>query len=261
MVVGLRVSDRDLRLMLDLYENTFLSFYQIREEHFKDRAKPTVYNRLSKLINAKLIKSLRVYLVAHHRSNQDLGVIYQITKKGLSTLKSYFPEKSFRKDPVSISFYTLYHDLLLTDLLKKMRKDFSGFKFTNTKLLGSDPRESMKLPDAVMECKKTKELIAIELELTAKSLRRYQDIVFGYRTNNRYKKVFYVVGSEQIRRKIGGVITGYGSNYSPSDDTIQFYFAKSQFITDPFRSLELSNGAEIFRENNNAPQTFKEVNL
>lgn len=260
MVVGLRVSDRDLRLMLDLYENTFLSFYQIREEHFKDRAKPTVYNRLSKLINAKLIKSLRVYLVAHHRDNQDLGVIYQITKEGLSTLRSYFPNKAFRKDPVSISFYTLYHDLLLTDLLKRMRREYPGFKFVNTKLLGGDPRESMKLPDAVMKCAKTNELIAIELELTAKSLRRYEDIILSYRTNSKYKKVFYIVGSDQIRRKIGGVITGYRSNYDKRDATSQFYFSKYQAVLDPKSDLELSNGEEVFKPDS-GPETFKEIHL
>ena len=51
--INLRFTVRDIELMKDINDHQFLSFYQIHEKHFPENKKPTVYNRLSKLIKAE----------------------------------------------------------------------------------------------------------------------------------------------------------------------------------------------------------------
>ncbi len=80
-MLNIKMTDRDLRLLIDLYRNSFLSFYQIGIKHFKTCASSTVYNRLSKLIKAEVIESMRVNLRAVHKNSEDIGAIYYVTKK------------------------------------------------------------------------------------------------------------------------------------------------------------------------------------
>jgi hypothetical protein len=50
--------------------------------------------------------------------------------------------------------------------------------------------------------------IAVELELTSKSERRYRQIIFQYRRDRQWDQVIYVVGKESIGQKILAEIHG-----------------------------------------------------
>lgn len=89
MLRKIKVTGRDVLLLKDIYDNSFLSFYQIHEAHFLGRARPTVYNRLSILVQAELIEVMNVNLFVHHRNNESVGVIYRITKRGVELLNNF----------------------------------------------------------------------------------------------------------------------------------------------------------------------------
>lgn len=213
---NLRLTVRDIELMNDLYDSNFLSFYQIHEKHFPENKKPTVYNRLSKLVSANLITSVNINLIAYHRRGEFLGVIYQLTKEGLKRLQDFNMRGVIELNPVPLNLNCLYHDLLLTDVLRLLKRTL---KLT-TMITGNQTR----IPDAVLFDPMTNKNIALELELTAKSESRYRDIVLSYRTSNEFDSVLYIVKDESIQRKIGGVITGFNSRYELNDDTDKFKF-------------------------------------
>ena len=73
---NLRLTLRDIELMKDIYDSEFLSFYQVHEKHFPENKRPTVYNRLSKLMAAEIIKAVSINLIAYHRRGELLGVVY-----------------------------------------------------------------------------------------------------------------------------------------------------------------------------------------
>lgn len=258
-MAGVRVSDRDLALMIDLYDSGFLSFYQIHEEYFAKRAKPTVYNRLSRLAKSGLIQALTVNLVAHHRSREDIGVVYQLTKAGLNVLKSFCLGRVFLREPLSINMSALYHDLVLTDVLRVIKKGQKEYEVLNGKHWQSARKEVTKVPDALLQSINTSEYTAIELELTAKSEKRYQDIVLGYRMNQEMKKVLYVVANNQIREKIGKVITGFGENFSLTDDTGAFYFVELRDLLRTGGLLSCSNGKDELFHSNPSTNFHREV--
>ena len=219
---NIKITDRDLRLLLDLYQNTFLSLYQIRDRHFIKCARSTIYNRLSKLIKGELIESIRVNLNAIHRQHEDIGAIYYVTKKGFSLMNKYHHGSIKRVAPVPINLNQLHHDLILTDAIKILERRFINGQVVNSKLLVNSFKEERQVPDAVILFDNKK--YALEVELTAKSNMRYRDIVSNYRTSSEFENVLYLVKDEAIQNKIGAVITGFQSDYKKMDDTDKFYF-------------------------------------
>jgi hypothetical protein len=202
--------------MNDIYDNQFLSFYQIHEKHFPENKRPTVYNRLSKLIRGNILEAININLLAHHRKNELLGVIYRLTKDGLRRLQDFKMTMEINLNPASLNVSTLYHDLLLTDVLRVLKRTW---KVTKTPLGIQD-----RVPDAVLIHPVNGSKMALELELTAKSEMRYRDIVLSYRTSSEFETVLYVAKDKSIQRKLGGVITGFNSRYEFSDDTDKFKF-------------------------------------
>jgi hypothetical protein len=213
---SLRLTLRDIELMKDIYESQFLSFYQIYEKHFPENKSPTVYNRLSKLIKSELIKAVNINLVAYHRKGELLGVVYVLTKEGLRQLQDYKMTEDINQNPVSLNLSCLYHDLLLTDVLRIFKASWKILKPTKV--------DQKRIPDAVLIEPRTNKKIALELELTAKSEMRYREIILDYRTCSEFDSVLYVVKDESIQRKIGGVITGFNGRYEIGDDTDKFKF-------------------------------------
>jgi hypothetical protein len=118
--------------------------------------------------------------------------------------------------PASMNFSNLYHDLLLTDVLRVLNRNW---KVTNAPLGIQD-----RIPDAVLIHPVTGSKMALELELTAKSEMRYRDIILSYRTSSEFETVLYVVKDKSIHRKLGGLITGFNSRFELSDDTDKFKF-------------------------------------
>lgn len=212
----LRPTVRDLEVLKDIYDSQFLSFYQIHERHFPENKRPTVYNRLSKLIRANLILAINVNLIAHHRNGELLGVVYLLTKEGLKRLQDYKMTEDISLNPVSLNFSSLYHDLLLTDVLRVLKKTWKVTKSSKT--------NNKRIPDAILIDPRTNKKIALELELTAKSEMRYREIILDYRLNTEFDSVLYVVKDQSIQKKIGGLITGFNGRYEIDDDTDKFKF-------------------------------------
>jgi hypothetical protein len=213
---SLRLTLRDIELMKDIYESQFLSFYQIHEKHFPENKKPTVYNRLSKLIAAKIIKAVKINLIAYHRRGELLGVVYVLTKEGLKQLQDYKMTEDIIQNPVSLNLSCLYHDLLLTDVLRIFKASWKILKPTKV--------DQKRIPDAILIDPRTNKKMALELELTAKSEMRYREIILDYRTSLEFDSVLYVVKDESIERKIGGLITGFNGRYEIGNDTDKFKF-------------------------------------
>lgn len=212
----LRLTIRDIELMSDLYDNQFLSFYQIHEKHFPENKRPTVYNRLSKLMRGKVITAVNVNLIAYHRQGELLGVVYLLTREGIKRLQDFKMMSGLNLNPVTLNMSCLFHDLLLTDVLRVLKRTWKVSKVP----LGVQGR----IPDAILIDPVTKKKVALELELTAKSEMRYREIILSYRTSGEFDSVLYVVKDESIQKKIGGLITGFNSRYEIGDDTDKFKF-------------------------------------
>ena len=222
-MINIKLTDRDIKLMHDLYSNVFLSFEQIRREHFKNCATSTVYNRLSKLVNANMIETINVNIKANYLLPKDVGVIYSLSKLGLIRLKEYWHREIQRIIPAPINLSCLYHDLLLTDVIRKLKEQINC-SVINSKIMDMSGLNYEQVPDAILFNSVNKTKWAIEVELTAKSNQRYREIVSNYATSNLFEKVLYIVKDESIRRKIGGIITGHGSQFNLTDDTGKFKF-------------------------------------
>ncbi len=237
---NIKITDRDLRLLLDLYQNTFLALYQIRDRHFNKCARSTIYNRLSKLIKGELIESIRVNLNAIHRQSEDIGAIYYVTKKGFSLMIKYHNRSIKRVVPVPINLNQLHHDLILTDAIKKLEQQFIDTQVINSKLLVNSFKEERQVPDGVILFENKK--YALEVELTAKSNIRYRDIISNYRTSLEFESVLYLVKDEAIQNKMGAIITGFNGDYKKSDDTDKFHFCTLSDFFDEQRQGTFSNG-------------------
>ncbi len=222
-MLKVKLTKRDIELLYDLYSSVFLSFEQIRRKHFYNCATSTVYNRLSKLIRAKLLDSINVNLRANYLLEKDIGAIYFVTQMGLTKLKEYWHRGIFRDSPAPINLANLFHDLLLTDTINKLKEEFNS-EVLNTKVLDMGQINFEQVPDAILFDDKNNTKWAIELELTAKSNMRYREIISNYGTSNLYSKVLYIVKDESIYKKIGGIISGYGKQFQMGDDTGKFKF-------------------------------------
>lgn len=224
---NLRLTVRDVELMKDIYDNQFLSFYQIHEKHFPENKRPTVYNRLSKLIRAEVIKAVNVNLIAYHRKGELLGVVYVLTRDGLKRIQDFKMTEDINQNPISLNFSCLYHDLLLTDVLRVLKRSWRIIKiFKETQ---------NRIPDAILFDPAAKKKVALELELTAKSEMRYREIILSYRTSSEFDSVLYVVKDESIQKKIGGLITGFNGRYEIGDNTDKFKFMTLSQLFNSFK--------------------------
>ena len=184
----IKLTRRDVSLLYSLYENTFLSFYQIKDKYFTTKANTTVYNRLAKLIKAGVIKSIRINMIAFHKNDKDIGVVYTLTKQGLVELKKRGTRGIFRDAPCALNYASLYHDLLLTDVISKLKEIHPELQIKNSKILKRSFLKDEQIPDGVIFDTNTKQKYAIELELHAKSKSRYHEIITNYMSSSEYKK-------------------------------------------------------------------------
>jgi hypothetical protein len=167
-------------------------------------------------MTADIIKAVGINLIAYHRRGELLGVVYVLTKEGLKQLQDYKMTEDINQNPVSLNLSCLYHDLLLTDVLRIFKASWKILKPTKI--------DQKRIPDAILIDQRTNKKMALELELTAKSEMRYREIILDYRTSSEYDSVLYVVKDESIQRKIGGVITGFNGRFEIGDDTDKFKF-------------------------------------
>lgn len=231
--IQLRLTIRDIELLKDIYANQFLSFYQIHEKHFHENKRPTVYNRLSKLIRGSILEATNVQLMCHHRRNELIGVIYRLTKEGSKKLQEFSMTYDIQFNSVPVNMSCLYHDLLLTDVLRILKRRWPELQMLNSKVHNQGFPFKERIPDGVLLNPRDKNKIALELELTAKSETRYRDIILSYRTSHDFEKVIYVVKDRSIQKKLGGLITGFNGRYVLGDNTDKFEFILLEDLIKP----------------------------
>lgn len=202
------LTERDLDMMTALHDHVVLSFTQIHERFFPARTIATAMNRLRRIESQGWIERLRIPRLRIEGRRNATGVVFQLSYRGRTMLARARPEVSiFEKCPV-LNPHQLDHDLLIADIAEHFKRRFPGYQWTNGRyLLDSDGFK--KIPDAVLQRTAVDRAIAIELELTGKSARRYRDIVAALRTSQRIEKVIYVTASHAIGRKIMSAIEGY----------------------------------------------------
>ncbi len=239
------LTTRDREVLRSLYDNTVMTFSQIALRHFANVAKPTVINRLSKLERAGFISRERIPRMELGRDKNAIGVVFQITRLGILSLRQSASGSDLRAQPIRIYHHSLNHDLILVDLAVALERRFPGAIVTNGKLLAlSGKAEAM--PDLVLERAGEKTKVAVELELSSKSERRYQEIVLRYRMSKEYHEVIYFLDDPYIERLITRVILNRNPHPKEVPMTGKFTFVRaSEFITNPETTAVLNGSSDI----------------
>ena len=227
-VTNILLTDRDFEVLMSLYENVVMTFSQVAGRHFAINKKPTTMNRLAKLESAGLIRRERIPKMRLGLDYHAVGVVFQITKLGISRLAARNPRVDFKPMPIRLHPYTLHHDLILVDLASRLKAWWPDAEVINGKHLFQSGLGSKGLePDLVLQMPEAKARVAIELELSDKSESRYREIVLRYRMANEYSKVIYFVGRQFIRDVMTRVILNrpVGKGETPDTDKFEFFDA------------------------------------
>jgi hypothetical protein len=184
------LTDRDLNLLYELYENVVTSFYQIHNKFFAGRSHATVLNRLRQLEENGYISRTKVPRIKAWHGDREIGVVFQVTAKSIRLLQTKHASVVFNDRPVVLSPMTLDHYLLLNDIKERLLGRYQGCLWTNGKNL--NPKDLCKIPDAVLKFQDQPKAVAIELELHTKSTQRYQQIITEFRLSSGLRKVIYV---------------------------------------------------------------------
>ena len=202
------LTKRDVDLMVSLHDHVVLSFGQIQRRHFAGRSIATAMNRLKRIEDRGFIVRTRVPRLHLFGSTNATGVVFQLSAKGRTTLASYRPSMHvFDKCP-TLSPHQLEHDLLIGDIAGFFQRQFPSCRWINGRYL-MDRDGINKIPDAVLQMADSNKVIAIELELSGKSVRRYREIVAVLRGSHRIAKVIFVTSNTVIGRRIMSAIEGY----------------------------------------------------
>jgi hypothetical protein len=205
---GLRITERDLILIRDIYENLQLSFEQIRSRHFQGLSRVTVQNRLSQLLSYGYLRKLRLSFPIAIPASGTCTTVYTLRRASLNILR----ERSDRMDVgsalVRIGGKDLRHDLILTEVRTAMMRRFPGQLIRNGKLMPKSQMKNAKVPDLVVSMPGSQKLIAIELELTPKSRKRYRQIILQYRMNAGYERIIYVACNQSLKNLLESQIHG-----------------------------------------------------
>lgn len=251
MSENLRLTERDIGIVRDCYQKAVISFSQLHKWHFAQKSIPTVCNRLNILVRAGILRKTRVGLPLL-LGRSEVGVVYETTRKGQKVLQDLFPDETIREEPKRLNTSTLTHDLKLNEALSALQIRYPDRKFLHGRLFTSEHIHNKKrLPDAVILDHLGKPIIAIELELTSKSEKRYREIILQYRLSSQFEKVLYITAgsamSDKIKRHITNqkVIPGL---LKPA--TGKFYFVTlSDLLRDPSGAIISNDSSEAFLTN------------
>lgn len=252
MSTNVLLTERDCILLKALYDNTVMTYGQIKMKVFPEVKKTTAINRLTKLLKVGLISRQRVARIRLGNDPHAIGVLYQITKSGIQWLIRRYPLITFRPEPVRVHFYTLEHDLLVVDLMAQLKKEIPGVEIVNGKLWESGTNANGLVPDLILKKPNSNALTAIELELNVKSEKRYRELILKYRMAGQFEKVIYFVGHESIQATILRTILGRPLHPQEKPEIGKFEFRSFHF------------GPPIAAQNekdNQAIEKIPEVNL
>ena len=290
----MRITPRDLSLLELLCGNTVMSFEEVRLYAFGGLHKATVCNRLKKLEQMQLIRRINVGNFIYKRNMRPVGVVVQITKRGIELLKRFEKFRAeWKAEPVPLNIQSLIHDLELNQVVRSLGERLPGTTITNGKHLASQGGGiHSKMPDAMLEVA-TADLetvrqfgivpldakprtgdslrIAVELELTCKSDRRYRDIITGYRMSRDTERVLYLSHDEAVFRKIQGVLAGFPIKGDIRPHSGMFSFlplakivaeackAEPKMVQVEADQLVESNASQIEAEAGNIQKNYSEV--
>ena len=249
-----------------LYQNTVMSFEQVRLWAFDGKHKTTVCNRLTKLERMGLIRRINVGNFIYKTHMRPISVVLQITRSGITAMKNILGEHDdMRSEPVPVNIQSLIHDLELNDVVHQIKMKLSKAVVTNGKLLETNNfGDFKKVPDALLEIpqseiemakglgllpnsaalKGNRNLrLAVELELTVKSDRRYREIINAYRLSQMFDQVLYLSADTAIIRKVQSVLIGFPikGDLKPHHGIFSFLEMQKLFLKDAANGLENNN--------------------
>lgn len=200
------LTERDFSLLQSLYENVVMSFPQITKMHFATKSKPTIVNRLTKLELSGFIVKYKVPRLEVRGSLKVISVVFQISRSGILALQKRFPEIDYRPEAVRLRPQSIDHDLLLVDVMAAFKIKNPDCKMIHGELYLARSNASGLKPDGVLIQPNGVSHVAIELELTAKSEKRYREIILKYRLSKDFIQVIYLCGHRQIENKIKSIL-------------------------------------------------------
>lgn len=226
------LTERDFSILKSLYDNVVMSFPQISRRHFVERSKPTVVNRLARLEMAGMITKFKVPRLEVTSTQGVISVVYQISKSGILALQKRHCDIELRSEPVRLRPYSIDHDLLLVDVVAALKNKWPDFNFINGELFQANQSHNAVQPDAIIEMPNGQGRMALELELTAKSEKRYRELILRYRLSKDFKRVIYVTSGRQIEAKIKSVI-----GYAQVSDRFEFLQLTDVLVTNDAKNL------------------------
>ncbi|NUM59953.1 MAG: replication-relaxation family protein [Bdellovibrionaceae bacterium] len=200
------LTERDIFILKGLYDFIVMSFPQLASQFFADKAKPTIINRLSKLEKCGLITKTKLPRFITGQNQIVISVVYQISRLGIRELQKRFSNVEFHPEPVKLQPFSITHDLLLVDVLLTLKYQKPDKNFVLGEHFCRCKSHLGVKPDAILSDTNGKLTIALELELTAKSERRYRELILKYRLAKDFESVIYVTSSEVIRNKIQNIL-------------------------------------------------------
>ncbi|MGK5090268.1 replication-relaxation family protein [Bdellovibrionota bacterium FG-2] len=242
-----RITKVNFKILEDIYQNGVLTFDQVYRYYFSGRDRTAAVKRMTKLFQSGYLVGRQMGNVYHQGLLKGIRVIYQITPLGIRALREGGASISFREAPIPLNTSTLFHDVLLVDVIKAIQTIFPLAKITNCKHLFAEHTSAILVPDAVVEIetKSGRQRIAVELELTPKSDRRYRHLTVEYATSQDYECVIYVTQTKEIENKIRCQVTGQREvSKPPYQSTGTLFFIMLKDLLDHPSSRSISNGED-----------------
>jgi hypothetical protein len=191
-----------------LYQSVALSFPQIERMVFEGRSKSTVLNRLARLEKGDLIKRMRVHGFTADVTTASIKVVFQLTKRGIRALSKVPGVRVERDEPVRLHGHSLVHDLLLVEVASALRLKFPSSQTTDGRLWEGVKDPQQPQPDLILTMPDGQKPWAVELELTAKSEKRYRDIILRYRLSRKFDRVLYVTDQPKVIKALTKILEG-----------------------------------------------------
>jgi hypothetical protein len=186
------ITERDIRLFESLHGYALMTTSQIQSTHFRGTDLHTVLRRLRNLE--------RRHLIQRHHGLSHGKLCWTAAKKGLALVGA--------STPILVNRNTIEHDIQLTEVRLTLDRLGIGKQWRGNHELRMAANENKKpdersadlIPDslfAVMKDQQAK-LIALEVELTAKSRKRYRRILDLYSDKKSINHIWYVVRPSKL---------------------------------------------------------------
>ncbi len=206
-----QVMDRDARILLYLAKHSFASPRNVEREFFRGIAHRNHYRAIKRLKQRGLVEDI-------YGDNETL-LGFKLSKKGIRITKTVLGPDGSVLTPQGQFRSTYDHDDLLIRLRSVLETSPAISHFcpeqtvreTFAKKYGHSEQEGSgyKVPDATFQLKTRKRnfRVALELELTRKSKRRYRKIIKQLALSRDWDVVFFMLKEASLRKVITDILT------------------------------------------------------